>query len=102
MAVLPMSKAKGLGDFMAKRGVAAIAMKAKPAYDDKPSSDSGDEESDPADEDKDKSELEHCVSDVADAVESGDKEAIKSALMDLVDCIKQDDSDQDSEDQLGS
>ncbi len=92
MAVLPIKKAKELGDIMAKNGVSgAIAMKSpKPSYDDE----SGDDK-------PEVSELESCASDLADAISGGDKDAIKSAIMDLVDCIKHDDQDSD-EDQLGA
>jgi len=70
----------GLADIMAKHGV---GMSAKP--------DDGDADMPEGDD----SEMEHCLTGVADAVASGDKEAIKSALRDLVDCIKHDDMEQD-------
>lgn len=90
MAVLPLKKAKGLADVMAKNGISgSIAMKA-PA---EPSADEADDSEDGA------SELENCASDLADAIVAGDKEAIKSAILDLADCVKQEDYDQDE--QLG-
>ena len=44
---------------------------------------------------EDKSEMESCLSDVAEAVMSKNKDAIVSTLRDLVDCIKQDDEEVD-------
>lgn len=92
MAVLPASKAKGLGAIMAKSGIgSSLGMK-------KSSEPSEDEESE--DEDYGQSELESCASDLAEAISAGDTEAIKSAILDLADCIKQD-YDDDDEVQLG-
>lgn len=90
---LPLKQASKLGDIMAKHGISgSISMKksSKPSIDD--------EEVDVESED-DQSELELCISDLADAVVAGDKDSVKSALRDLVDCIKYEDEEQDA--QLG-
>jgi hypothetical protein len=42
------------------------------------------------------SEMDHCISDVADAIVSGDKDQIMSSLKDLFEAAKEEDSDQDS------
>lgn len=91
MAVLPADKAKGLGDIMAKNGLgASLAMKG-------PSEPSADEDADAPEDDQ--SELDLCIADLADAVVAGDKDSIKAAFRDLVDCIKYEDEEQDA--QLG-
>ena len=43
------------------------------------------------------SELDSCINDVADAVSSGDKAGIVSALHALVDTLKSEDASQDAE-----
>lgn len=88
MALLAGNKAKALGDIMSKHGVSGAVSA------DEPSVEPADEESD-----YEQSELELCIDDLAEAFASGDKEAFRSAVHDLVDCIKSEDEDQDE--QLG-
>ena len=92
MAKLPVKQASALADSMAKQGLSGSIMMGK-----KMPMKADAEMDDPEPMEDDKSELDHCLSDVADAVVSGDKEAIVSCLKDLVDCIKQDDKGQDEE-----
>ena len=77
---LPMA----LSSIMSKHGVGA-ATAAPPSDGDEMDKPEGD------------SEMDHCVDEVADAVVSGDKDAIVSALKDLIDCLKQDDMEQDQD-----
>lgn len=96
---LPVKLAGKLADSMAKSGLSgSISMgKSKMLPMKKPMEDDGDMES----PDEDKSELDHCISETADAFVSGDKSAIESALHDLIECIKEEDTEEDKT-QLGA
>lgn len=101
MKKLPMKQASDLADSMAKHGLSgSIMMGSKMPK--KSMSDMMPKDSMPDDEmhepDQDKSEMDMCIADCADAMMSGDKDKMMSALHDLVDCIKSDDEMQDESD----
>jgi hypothetical protein len=92
MAKLPMKKAADLAKTMAKHGIPGSISMAQPVKMPKDKMPMDDAE-EPMDDEK--PEMEHCLEECADAYVSGDKEAIVSALRDLVDCIKHEDESQD-------
>lgn len=89
MAKLPMQQASKLAETMAKHNVPGMIAMGKPKADDG---------EDPEDKtDGDKPEMEHCLEECVTAFMSQDKEHMMSALRDLVDCIKEEDEEQDQE-----
>lgn len=99
---LPTKLASKLADSMAKNGLSgSISMGKTKAMPMKPPMDDGEEDGAMDSPDEDKSELDHCISETADAIASGDKAGIESALRDLIDCIKTEDEQEDKT-QLGS
>lgn len=92
---MPMKQASDLASTMAKHGIPGSISMAKPMKDD-PMDDMEPEDGKPEDGEEG-DELSHCVSDLAEAITGGDVDAIKSALMDLVDCIKEEDYSQDQQ-----
>lgn len=74
----------GLGKFMASKGL----LGSPPPTDEE----GGGKDEEAGSEDD---ELSSCIDDVAEAVSSGDKGAIVSALHALVDCLKEEDVQQD-------
>lgn len=81
MALLPAKDASSLASIMKGKMGPSEPDESAPSYDDAPEG---------------QSELDSCISDVADAVASGDKAGIVSALHALVETLKSEDVEQDS------
>jgi hypothetical protein len=93
---LPIAKAKSLADTMQKHGLVGSISMGKPMG--KPPEADDEEPSDPSDDEaEDKSEMEHCLAEAADAISSGDKAKMVSALRDLIDCVKEEDDSSEGE-----
>jgi hypothetical protein len=90
---LPVRKAMDLAKDMSEKGISGSISMGKPK-----SMPMGDDEAE-ADMPDEKDGIEACVSDIVDALTSGDKEKAVQCLMELVDRIKSDDamSDQEAE-----
>jgi hypothetical protein len=84
MAMLNGKDASSLADVMKKHNVELGAPMDSDDGDMEPKSD-------------DNSELSSCASDLAEAISSGDKSGIVSAIMALVECIQSEDKEQDEQ-----
>ena len=83
--VLPKAQALDLAKSMADKGLSGSISMAEPV------------KGPPKDDSEGDSELESCISDLADAMVSGDKEHIVESLHHFVDCLKSEDESQDEE-----
>lgn len=93
---LPVKQAAKLADTMAKSGLSGSIMMGKkaPAYGAEPPEDDGADGEAPEQEG---SEMDSCIDDVAEAMMSGDKDSLKSALHALVECIQHEDEEEDQQ-----
>lgn len=82
---LPVKQAADLAKSMASKGLSGSISMGEPDYSEEDAPEEG------------ASELQACVKDAAEAIASGDVAHIERCLMDLVDCIKHEDEEQDQE-----